>query len=445
MTKRATDGISYEELQQRRRKHMLQLQKTARSKKIGVHRAALDAVSTVMEEETALSDHISSLPPRFSPKAYFASQLMHPEWMTDVPPDLGVDWYVLPRPEGKRCLLVSSGGRTVSRLRSGSVLHNLQSSLPEGGGGPSSSCGREAAACMLDCIYHESDRTYYAQDLLMWRGHAFTECTAEFRLFWLHSKMAENGESVPSADVMQKAISSHNAISDEAPRASDMDEDIEGVSTSAPPPPFFTLTDPEGVTYRLQALPVSIADVRGLTHAYSGGRLSFVRDGVYFLHRDSHYFCGHKSCPLALLWKDASCSTYLVDTDAGGNQLPDQHVTLEYRMDGTVATDDDPPVVLGKLPASFLLQMAKHLRPGRLLKFSIGEGGFTFHEGHPCGADLKYIGPGNQRRGRADQLSKVLFQYRVRTNPVTFNMLMLSAASPVVALEGENMTGDSDR
>jgi snurportin-1 len=45
---------------------------------------------------------------------------------------------------------------------------------------------------------------------------------------------------------------------------------------------------------------------------------------------------------------------------------------LEYRLDGTVATDDEPPVVLGQLPATFLQQMAKHLRPGRLLKFSIG-------------------------------------------------------------------------
>ncbi len=35
------------------------------------------------------------------------------------------------------------------------------------------------------------------------------------------------------------------------------------------------------------------------------------------------------------------------------------------------------------------------------------QGGLMFHQGRPCGADLKYIGPGNQRRGRADQFSKV--------------------------------------
>jgi hypothetical protein len=41
MSKRPTDSISYEELQQRRRKHVLQLQKTARSRQLAVHRAAL--------------------------------------------------------------------------------------------------------------------------------------------------------------------------------------------------------------------------------------------------------------------------------------------------------------------------------------------------------------------------------------------------------------------
>lgn len=50
-----------------------------------------------------------------------------------------------------------------------------------------------------------------------------------------------------------------------------------------------------------------------------------------------------------------------------------QQVTLQYRMDGTVATEDDPPVVLGQLPAGFIEQMQSHLRPGRLLRFSIGD------------------------------------------------------------------------
>jgi hypothetical protein len=48
-------------------------------------------------------------------RQHYAQQLMVPEWMVDVPGDLngrgsttGDGWYVLPRPEGKRCLVVAS-------------------------------------------------------------------------------------------------------------------------------------------------------------------------------------------------------------------------------------------------------------------------------------------------------------------------------------------------
>ncbi|XP_031275093.1 ribonuclease J-like [Pistacia vera] len=40
--------------------------------------------------------------------------------------------YVLTRPAGKRCIVVSSNGITVSRLRNGSVLHHFPSALPCG-------------------------------------------------------------------------------------------------------------------------------------------------------------------------------------------------------------------------------------------------------------------------------------------------------------------------
>lgn len=49
-------------------------------------------------------------------REHFAKQLMVPEWMVDIPRDLngkgselGAGWYVLPRPEGKRCLVIANG------------------------------------------------------------------------------------------------------------------------------------------------------------------------------------------------------------------------------------------------------------------------------------------------------------------------------------------------
>lgn len=54
-------------------------------------------------------------------RRYWASQVQTPEWMTDVPAALngagqaGIGWFVRPRPEGRRCLVMSHNGVTVSR------------------------------------------------------------------------------------------------------------------------------------------------------------------------------------------------------------------------------------------------------------------------------------------------------------------------------------------
>ncbi len=49
-----------------------------------------------------------------------------------------------------------------------------------------------------------------------------------------------------------------------------------------------------------------------------------------------------------------------------------QVVTLVYRADATVATCDEPPVVLGTMPAAWVQAMGpKLLRPGRLLRFTL--------------------------------------------------------------------------
>jgi len=47
-------------------------------------------------------------------------------------------------------------------------------------------------------------------------------------------------------------------------------------------------------------------------------------------------------------------------------------------------------------------------RPGRLLRFALAGGGLDMGpDGCPTGADLRYEGPANQRRAKADTLSKV--------------------------------------
>lgn len=42
---------------------------------------------------------------------------------------------------------------------------------------------------------------------------------------------------------------------------------------------------------------------------------------------------------------------------AAGVPLAQQQIVLEFRMDCTVATHDDSPVVLGRMPDSFVRQL----------------------------------------------------------------------------------------
>lgn len=65
---------------------------------------------------------------------------------------------MLPRPEGQRCLVIAARGTTTARSRSGALLERFASLLPGGGPGQRS---REEDFCILDCVYHEQDRTYY--------------------------------------------------------------------------------------------------------------------------------------------------------------------------------------------------------------------------------------------------------------------------------------------
>jgi len=89
-----------------------------------------------------------------------------------------------------------------------------------------------------------------------------------------------------------------------------------------------------------------------------------------------------------------------------------------------------------RLPQQFVQQMGNKLRPGRLLRFSIHDGGLMFNpkDGSPTGADLAYEGPANQRRGRADLLSKIVFQWQARKDPMTLSNLMTAANTEAVEL-----------
>ena len=324
-----------------------------------------------------------------------------------------------PRPEGARCLVIASGALTTARLRNGTVHARFESALPGGG---ALDPGGEDGYTILDCICAAdasgAPSTYFVIDVLSWRGHRVTECTAEFRLFWLASKLAE----LPA----------------------------EAATRGLP---------------RFRALPYAPATPEAIRGAHSGAGLDAQVDGLLFLHREAHYVPG--STPLALLWKDAACSRYFIDTDKdgaiiflisccslrvllarrvlwhlsppfacpAGTILPALQMVLVYQMDGTVATGDDPSWVLGRLPVEFTQRLGGKLTPGTLLRFELGPQGFALApDGKPSGADLRLLGAAGSRRGRADALSKVLFQHAARTAPLSLEVLLQSALEAAEAM-----------
>lgn len=323
-------------------------------------------------------------------REHWSSLFMLPEWMIEVPGDLGPDWFVMPRPEGQRCLVTSGKGSTIARLRNGIIFDHFQSDLP---GGACDDASSGASSSILDCIYNKVSGKYYVIDMLSWRGYDFCDCTAEFRLCWMHEKLSE--------------------VRMDAGR---------GVSSS----------EGDASVNLFVALPVYRATPRGIHAAYrefQSATSDFTQDGLHFIHTKSQYT--HGQTPLALIWKDHQCSRFPIDTDAEGVPLPTQIVTLRYQGPETrcVSTADDPPVVLGILPDCFVRDLGDKLIKGRLLRFSIGEGGIYYESGFPIGADLRFIGSATRRSlSRPDSFSRIAFQWLMRTRPITFDQLYAAAA-----------------
>lgn len=115
--------------------------------------------------------------------------LMLSEWMVQVPERFEEDWLMIVCPVGKRCAVVSSQGRTRSFARNGFEFLNKFPSLLPGGNGNSRGAAKQNA--ILDCLFSESERTFYVLDVILWNGVSFYGCHTDFRFFWLDSKTSD--------------------------------------------------------------------------------------------------------------------------------------------------------------------------------------------------------------------------------------------------------------
>ncbi|DAZ94297.1 TPA: hypothetical protein N0F65_012066 [Lagenidium giganteum] len=303
----------------------------------------------------------------------FAQQLLVPEWMVDVPAELngkgselGAGWYVEPRPEGKRCLVVTSGGQTIARIPAGSVLKKFPSALP---GGSHKTNGAGDTYCILDCIFHEHDSTFYVLDVMCWKGYLLYNCTTEFRFYWMRDKLSEG---------------------------------TAGTVSRANP-------------YRFLTLPCYECDAEGVQAAHST-QFPFLKDGLLFYLKGAHYDLG--LTPLVLVWKDAVTSRFHVFTEKPA-------IVLRLNEEGVFTTLEGIP--LFETDESF--RTLHELSEGDLAKLEYDDQVIDQNKA-PRLNGMRFVQRCSPQRALADSWTKIQFQYNARIGGVQINdILQVSAAS----------------
>jgi snurportin-1 len=302
---------------------------------------------------------------------WHARGFMYPQWMTELPCDLGSRWLCKPRPEGARVVVSSWGNETEIRLKNGQKKYTVQSALPAG----SFASSKRNAGCVLDCIL-AADKSLYVLDVMKWGGKSLYECPTEMRWFWLQSRLAEDGL------LERLAVKSQG---NEFP--------IHAVPSFA--------CDPEGVIAAYTFIGDSGAQAQGAVR----------QDGILFYHKDTQYMLA--STPLLLLWKDKRCSAYYVDND-GKKSSKKERVVLRVAAPLDAAKDTRMRLcTLEGYSLGFVANSHANNTLGKLLRFTIEDVNHAEPE-VPGVAGLKVLGKASMARVLPDSWSKVVFQAKAR-------------------------------
>ncbi|CAB3376085.1 Hypothetical predicted protein [Cloeon dipterum] len=161
--------------QEEKRKHFLEEQKRKRNVNFDAGRN-FEEIPEQRHEDAHLSGNLS--------KKKFGKMLMQSEWMEEVPGDLMENWYLVPCPVGKRCIVISETKICRGFSLSGKFLFQTSALLKEG----------KVSRTILDCIYSKETSTIFILDVILWAGYSMVNCETEFRFYWLKSKFEENPE-----------------------------------------------------------------------------------------------------------------------------------------------------------------------------------------------------------------------------------------------------------
>lgn len=283
-----TGASRLEQSQERRRRDALKRQKEAR-RNLTNHARQLACDQQEQQQQHDEGEHVdtnmdssrrSRREKKHTQHSYVRERALRwwrevpcPEWLVEIPKDLGSGgWLAVPRPEGKRCVLVSSRGRVVARTTSGDVLDQFECRWPND--------------TVVECVWSSGE--YWALDVACWGGYSLYDCAAEFRFYWLASKLQEVEE------VRVKAV------------------------------PFFSS--------------------RQLIDAYSSP-LPYARDGLLFYDKEGYYELG--LTPLVCLWKDHATTRYFRQIDSCVLEIDEQNrlVTLDGMVVPERLVGDDASAV----------------------------------------------------------------------------------------------------
>lgn len=99
-------------------------------------------------------------------------------------------------------------------------------------------------------------------------------------------------------------------------------------------------------------------------------------------------------------------------------------ITLAHDGHGGVVTEDDPPVYFGRIADCGANLGGSSLKIGKLMKFAVNCEGHDISPSDLQGISLRFLGFGNQRKGRADTINKILFQYYARLGRISIDGLV---------------------
>ncbi|XP_032668955.1 snurportin-1 [Odontomachus brunneus] len=154
----------YESPQDERRRVLLKHQKKSREDTVNTARGILQIFSKITQRRNL--------------------RVMLSEWMLDIPEKFTEEWFMIPCPVGRRILLVASEGITKAYNKTGQRVSIFRSALPGG-----NHKYRKSQYTIIDCIWMDSQKTYYVLDVLTWASLPTMLCEAECRRFLVNSHL----------------------------------------------------------------------------------------------------------------------------------------------------------------------------------------------------------------------------------------------------------------